>query len=100
MHDSKLPESLVNKGLSAVWDSDSLDWKDLEAPAITERVLKRIEPGSIILFHNAAKNTPAALPSVIEGLIQQGYTMVPVSQLILRDNYTMDHTGRQIPGQS
>ena len=100
MHDSKLPESLVNKGLSAVWDSDSLDWKDLEASAITDRVLKRIEPGSIILFHNAAKNTPAALPSVIEGLIQQGYTMVPVSQLILRDNYTMDHTGRQIPGQS
>ena len=100
VHKSKMAKTLANKGLSVVWDSDSLDWKDLEASAITDRVLKRIEPGSIILFHNAAKNTPAALPSVIEGLIQQGYTMVPVSQLILRDNYTMDHTGRQIPGQS
>ena len=82
------------------WNIDSLDWKGPAPADITSRVLQRIEPGSSILFHNAAKNTPAALPSVIEGLIQQGYTMVPVSQLILRDNYTMDHTGRQIPGQS
>ena len=80
------------------WDVDSLDWKDPAPADITSRVLKRVQPGSIILFHNAAKNTPSALPSIIEGLIQQGYTMVPVSQLILRDNYSMDHTGRQIPG--
>ena len=100
MHDSKLPESLANKGLSVVWDSDSLDWKDPAPEDITARVLKRVQPGSIVLFHNAAKNTPAALPGVIEGLIRQGYTIVPASQLILRENYTMDHTGRQIPGQS
>ena len=82
------------------WDVDSLDWKNPTPDQICQRVLKRVQPGSIVLFHNAAKNTPAALPSVIEGLIQQGYSMVPVSQLILRDNFTMDHTGRQIPGQN
>lgn len=82
------------------WDVDSLDWKDPTPDEIIQRVLKRVQPGSIVLFHNAAKNTPAALPSVIEGLIQQGYTIVPASQLILRENYTMDHTGRQIPGQN
>lgn len=82
------------------WDVDSLDWKDPTPDEIVQRVLKRVQPGSIVLFHNAAQNTPAALPSVIEGLIQQGYTIVPVSQLILRENYTMDHTGRQIPGQN
>jgi peptidoglycan/xylan/chitin deacetylase (PgdA/CDA1 family) len=100
-YNDSVVSTVRNCGMYTIqWNIDSLDWKDLEASAISERVLKRIEPGSIILFHNAAKNTPAALPSVIEGLIQQGYTMVPVSQLILRDNYTMDHTGRQIPGQS
>ena len=100
-YNDSVVSTVRNCGMYTIqWNVDSLDWKDLEASAISERVLKRIEPGSIILFHNAAKNTPAALPSVIEGLIQQGYTMVPVSQLILRDNYTMDHTGRQIPGQS
>ena len=80
------------------WDVDSLDWKDLSASDITQRVLKRVQPGSIVLFHNAAKHTPEALPAIIEGLIQKGYTIVPASQLILRENYTMDHTGRQIPG--
>ena len=100
-YNDSVVSTVRNCGMYTIqWNVDSLDWKDLESSAITDRVLKRIEPGSIILFHNAAKNTPAALPSVIEGLIQQGYTMVPVSQLILRDNYTMDHTGRQIPGQS
>ena len=60
------------------WDVDSLDWKDPAPEDITARVLKRVQPGSIVLFHNAAKNTPAALPGVIEGLIQKGYTIVPL----------------------
>ena len=36
------------------WDVDSLDWKDLSAPEITKRVVSRVKPGSIVLFHNAA----------------------------------------------
>lgn len=81
------------------WDVDSLDWKDLPASEITERVTSKVQNGSIILFHNAALNTPAALPDIIENLQGQGYTLVPVSQLICTENYTIDHTGRQIPAQ-
>lgn len=85
-------------GMYAIqWDVDSLDWKNPTPEDICQRVLERVQPGSILLFHNAAENTPAALPGVIEGLLRQGYTMVPVSQLILREDYTMDHTGRQVP---
>lgn len=85
-------------GMYAIqWDVDSLDWKNPTPEEISQRVLERVRPGSILLFHNAAENTPAALPTVIEGLLQKGYTMVPVSQLILREDYTMDHTGRQLP---
>ena len=79
------------------WDVDSLDWKDLSAQDIQSRVLKRVQPGSIVLFHNAAKNTPAALSGIIEGLLAQGYSFLPISQLIYKDNYTIDHTGRQQP---
>ena len=79
------------------WDVDSLDWKDLSAADIQKRVLKRVQPGSIVLFHNAAKNTPAALGGIIESLIAEGYSFLPISQLIYKDNYTIDHTGRQIP---
>ena len=52
-----------------------------------------------MLFHNGAKNTPAALPTVLKTLQSQGYSIVPVSQLILRDNYTVDAAGMQIPNQ-
>ena len=70
---------------------------------ITERVTKRVQPGSIVLFHNAAKHTPEALPAILEELISQGYTILPISQLILPGecgvDYTMDHTGRQLPAE-
>ena len=79
------------------WDVDSLDWKELSASEIYQRVTSKVAPGSIVLFHNAALHTPEALPDIIEYLLAERYTIVPVSQLILSGNYTMDHTGRQIP---
>lgn len=79
------------------WDVDSLDWKDLTAAQITQRVTGKVGAGSIVLFHNAAKHTPEALPDVIETLLQEGFTMVPISQIILDGPYTIDHTGRQCP---
>lgn len=79
------------------WDVDSLDWKDLSADEITSRVLNNVKAGSIILFHNAAKHTPEALPGIIESLLADGYTIVPVSQLILTGDYTIDNTGMQCP---
>ena len=83
------------------WDVDSLDWKDLSAEEITKRVTSKVQPGSIVLFHNAALHTPEALPSIIETLLQDGYTFVPISELIVDgaygEDYTIDHTGRQCP---
>ena len=52
-------------------------------------------PGSIVLFHNAALHTPEALADIIEFLLIDGYTIVPISELILTGDYTIDHTGRQ-----
>jgi len=78
------------------WDVDSLDWKEPGADAIVERVLERVNPGSIVLFHNAAPDTPAALPRIIEGLLARNYSFVPVSELIFTQDFTIDHTGKQI----
>ena len=83
------------------WDVDSLDWKEIPAEEIVERVTGKVGPGSIVLFHNAALHTPEALPEIIETMIQEGYAFVPISQLILdgtyNTDYTIDHTGRQCP---
>ncbi len=79
---------------------DSLDWKGISAAEISKRVLSRVKPGSIILFHNAAKHTPEALPEILETLLSRGYKIVPVSALVIKGrynvDYTIDHTGRQI----
>ena len=80
------------------WDVDSLDWKELSASEITQRVTSRVQPGSIVLFHNAALHTPEALPGIIEALLQEGYSIIPISQILLSGEYTIDHTGRQCPG--
>ena len=83
------------------WDVDSLDWKEISADEITQRVTSKVQPGSIVLFHNAALHTPEALPAIIETLLQDGYTFVPISELIIHGecgvDYTMDHTGKQCP---
>lgn len=77
------------------WDVDSLDWKGISAAEIRERVLSRVQPGSIVLFHNAAEHTPEALPGIIEALQADGYTIVPISQLLLEGDTWIDNTGRQ-----
>jgi polysaccharide deacetylase family sporulation protein PdaB len=79
------------------WDVDSLDWKKLGEQQEIDRVLnnKALQSGSIILFHNDAPNTPKTLDRIIKGLKEKGYEIVPISQLIHRENYFMDHTGRQ-----
>ena len=89
----------VPQRLSFVARGDSLDWKELSADEIYNRVTSKVQPGSIILFHNAGLNTPQALPGIIEYLLGQGYEIVPISQILLDGDYTIDHEGRQWPAQ-
>lgn len=79
------------------WDIDSRDWKeDYSVERIVSGVVENAKSGSICLFHNAAKNTPKALPIILEKLIANGYEILPVSKLIMTNNFTIDHDGRQI----
>ena len=97
-YDDNVIATVNSMGIYTIqWDVDSLDWKDLSANEIYDRVTTRVQPGSIVLFHNAALLTPEALPSIIEYLIQNGYDIVPVTELLLTGDYTIDHTGRQCP---
>ena len=81
-----------------VSSSDSLDWKDYGVDSIIKTVTqhKALGNGSIILCHNGAKYTAQALDTMITTLKEQGYTFVPLSELIYKDNYHMNHEGRQI----
>ena len=100
-YDDHVIAAIRSMGMEPIqWDVDSLDWKDYDAGTICKRVRDKLAPGSIVLFHNAALHTPEALPSVLEYMIQEGYTVVPIGQLIYWENYTIDHTGRQFPAEA
>lgn len=66
------------------WSVDSLDWMNPGVSTITERVIKRTQPGSIILMHasDTCKQTTEALPIIISELKKQGYQFVTVSELL------------------
>ncbi len=99
-YDDHVISAIRSMGMEPIqWDVDSLDWKDYDAKTIFKRVTENLQPGSIVLFHNAALHTPEALPSILEFMQQNGYTVVPIGQLIYTENYTIDHAGRQWPAQ-
>lgn len=96
-YDDLLIETAKELGLYTIqWDVDSLDWKDLSATQITNRVISRVKNGSIVLFHNQGLHTAEALPTIIKTLKEQGYTFVSVGELIYRDNYRMAVDGAQV----
>ena len=82
------------------WDVDSLDWKDPSPSQITVNVTKKLKNGSIILMHNGATNTPEALPMVIEAIQEQGYEIVPISQILLTGDYYTDVDGKMCQSES
>ena len=86
---------MENEGADRNLLSAAASEKGISAAEITKRVTGRVRPGSIVLFHNAALHTPEALPRILDSLISDGYTVVPISQLIYTGDYTIDHTGRQ-----
>lgn len=95
-YDDLLIDTCRDMGIMPVqWDVDSLDWKELSAADIAERIISRVKSGSIILCHNNGLHTAEALPIVIDALHAKGFTFVPIGELIYYENYTIDVTGRQ-----
>lgn len=96
-YNNTLLEVAESMGLYTIqWDVDSLDWKGISSAEIAARVLSKVKSGSIILMHNDGEHTVAALPAIIQGIKNKGLEFVTIGELIYRENYTIDHTGKQI----
>lgn len=98
-YDDEVISTVCNMGYYPIqWDVDSLDWKDYGVSSIIKTVTqhKHLGNGSIILCHNGAKYTADALEEMIKALQEDGYSIVPISELIYPDDYHIDHEGRQI----
>ena len=86
------------EGYEAVqWSIDSLDWKDRGTQDIIKQCTYRVDNGDIVLFHNDSNDILNALPTVIEHYQQLGYTIIPVSEILLKSPYTIDVQGKQHP---
>ena len=64
------------------WTAGARDYDTQPPQWIADRVLRRTEPGSIILLHQDNPSTPAALPLIIDGLRRQDYRFVTISQML------------------
>lgn len=65
----------------ALWDIDTLDWKNRDPQAILEAVKSQLRPGATILMHDIHETTADALPLVMDYLVSEGYTFATFSEL-------------------
>ncbi len=77
------------------WSLDTLDYTGLTGEEMWKR-LEKVEKGDIILSHNGTKHTADSLDMLIKNIKQKGLKIVKVSELIYKDNYTINSEGRQI----
>ncbi len=77
------------------WSKDSLDYKGLSAEEMKKRILPKLRNGDIILFHTGTEQTASALPEILEEIKNCGYSFKTAGELILKDNFKLDHEGRQ-----
>ena len=100
-YDNKLIVEAEKLGLNTIqWSVDSIDWKGISADEMTSRVISRIHEGAIVLYHNNSDHVLEALPKIIQLLKTRGYTFTTVGNLIYRENYRIDATGKQIKNTS
>lgn len=94
--DTKTLDICKSLGYQVVkWDVDSLDWKQLGPNHVIERVVKNSQPGSIVLFHANINNSATYLDSIITNLKKEDYKIVPVSEMLYKENFTIDSNGVQ-----
>ncbi len=60
------------------------------------RLESKIKKGDIILTHNGTKHTADSLDMLIKNIKQKGLEIVPISELIYKENYKINSNGTQI----
>ena len=64
------------------WSVDTLDWKTKNAKSTTDAILRGAADGAIVLCHDLYGATAEAMQTVIPALVDRGYQLVTVSELL------------------
>lgn len=84
-----LDETIINvakqEGYHIIgWTVDSTDWvKGATAESVYNRVTRHVCPGAIIVMHDMTPIVAEALPRILDFLVSNGYSFVPLSELLL-----------------
>ena len=78
------------------WNLDTLDYTGVTGEEMWSRIKDKIKQGDIILSHNGTKHTAESLDLLIKNIKNKGLEIVKISDLIYKDNYTINNNGTQI----
>ena len=96
-YDNKTISAAETLGMMTIqWNVDSVDWKNISADEIVNRVTEKVKSGSIIQLHTGTEHTAEALPQIINYLEAQNLMPVTVGELIYHSDFTIDSNGTQI----
>lgn len=96
-YNNRLIEVCEELGLTCIeWSVDSLDWKGLSASELSGRVCEKSKNGSIILCHNNSDNILPGLKMILGYFNNKKTSVVPIGELIYKQNYTINTQGEQI----
>lgn len=59
-----------------LWEVDPLDWLYRDPAVVTRNVLTAAEAGDVILLHDIHQTSVNAVPTIIDGLDERGFTFV------------------------
>jgi peptidoglycan/xylan/chitin deacetylase (PgdA/CDA1 family)/spore germination protein YaaH len=72
-----------------LWTISTLDWQTQNAQSTYDSIITNVHNGAIILCHDTVESTIDAIDQAIPALIEKGYTLVTISELL----------GKTEPGQ-
>lgn len=83
-NDSILEEARQRGYMTVIWSVDPGDWRRPSVASVVETIMTQVQPGSIVLLHDGQYPLPTgeALGIVIDKLREQGYSIVPISELL------------------
>ena len=73
----------MNKKLG-LWSLNTADYTGRPSEEIVRLVLSSVHAGDVILMHSGTENTVEALPEIIKGLKERGFTFVRLEELYSR----------------
>ncbi|MBO5004746.1 MAG: polysaccharide deacetylase family protein [Clostridia bacterium] len=94
-NDTVINAAKAKEHITIQWNLDTLDYTGLTGEEMWKRLDSKLSNGSIILSHNGTKHTADSLELLLHNIKEKGYEVVTVSELIYKDNYTIDVNGMQ-----